>query len=47
MWIIAGFMWFAGLLLIWFAVQSIKHPMPQFMRGVEGTWQVILLVIGG
>lgn len=34
-------------LLIWFAIYSIKHPMRQFDRSVERTWQTILLAAGG
>jgi hypothetical protein len=44
--IIYSLIYFAAALLIWFAVQSIKHPMPQFDRAVERTWQTILLAAG-
>jgi hypothetical protein len=45
--IVYSVMYLVAALLIWFAVQSIKHPMPQFKRSVERTWQTILLAAGG
>jgi hypothetical protein len=46
-WVLAAFMWLSGLLLVWFAVQTIKHPVVGYPVYIARTWQLILLVLGG
>jgi divalent metal cation (Fe/Co/Zn/Cd) transporter len=44
---VVGFvMWFVGIGLIWFAVQTIKNPPPGFPIYVQRTWQTILILLG-
>jgi len=45
--LVVGFvMWFVGVGLIWFAIQTIKNPTPGFPIYVQRTWQTILIVLG-
>lgn len=44
---VVGFvMWFVGVGLIWFAIQTIKNPTPGFPIYVQRTWHTILILLG-
>jgi hypothetical protein len=44
--VVSSVMWLVGIGLIWFAVQTIKNPMPGFSTSVQRIWQTILILLG-